>query len=154
MLQTSPPQEWTPPTTPIETTTLDVSGMRCAGCVKAVERQLNGLPGVVKAAANLTLEMVAVEYQPNSIEPADFAAKLTAAGFPSQPRNPDAEATTSSNAKRDTLSQLRRQLAVAAILIFLSTLGHLEMLGFSPIPGFSNIWFHYGLATVALLVPG
>ncbi|MDY6938678.1 MAG: copper-translocating P-type ATPase, partial [Cyanobacteriota bacterium] len=50
--------------------------------------------------------------------------------------------------------QLRQQLAVAAILIFLSTLGHLEMLGFSPIPGFSNIWFHYGLATVALLVPG
>ncbi|MBE9041579.1 cation-translocating P-type ATPase, partial [Oscillatoriales cyanobacterium LEGE 11467] len=155
MLQTSPPRESTPTATPMETTTLNVRGMRCGGCVKAVERQLNQLPGVVKAAANLTLETAAVEYQPHLIEPADCAAKLTAAGFPSQPYNPDAELTTADSETTDNLlEKLRWQLLIAAVLIFLSTLGHLEMLGFPAIPGFSNIWVHYGLATLALLLPG
>ena len=159
MLQTSPSREQTPSTAAVATTTLDVGGMRCGGCVKAVERRLNGLPGVVKAAANLTLETAAVEYQPDLIGPADCAAQLTAAGFPSKPRNPDTDLTAvdldaTGERHAAALGELRQQLLVAAILIFISTLGHLEMLGFPAIPGFSNIWLHYALATAALLLPG
>jgi Cu2+-exporting ATPase len=47
-----------------------------------------------------------------------------------------------------------RQLAIAAILLLLSGSGHFGNLGSSVLPVLNNIWFHCGLATVALLVPG
>jgi Cu2+-exporting ATPase len=35
--------------TSVETITLDVAGMKCAGCISVVERQLGQHPGVVAA---------------------------------------------------------------------------------------------------------
>ncbi|MDE5085624.1 MAG: heavy metal-associated domain-containing protein, partial [Trichodesmium sp. St16_bin2-tuft] len=50
---------------PSETITLDVSGMKCAGCVKAVERQLTQQIGVISARVNLATEVATVECETN-----------------------------------------------------------------------------------------
>ncbi|WP_017660200.1 heavy metal translocating P-type ATPase [Baaleninema simplex] len=141
-----------------QTLALDVGGMKCAGCVKAVERKLSQIPGVKSACVNLATEMATVEYEPNRVEPNHLAQTLTEAGFPSQPRTAtglsveDLEATEERH--RDAAREQQQQLMVAIALIVLSVVGHLQMLGLPAIPGLSNIGFHFTLATAALLVPG
>ncbi|MFQ3617749.1 MAG: heavy metal translocating P-type ATPase [Cyanobacteriota bacterium] len=138
-----------------QTLTLDVGGMKCAGCVKAVETELLQRPGVIAATVNLVTEMALVEAEPG-VDGASLAIALTEAGFPSQLRGaPSSDATPETPAarqQRETRARMR-QLAIACTLLFLSFLGHLSAFGI-PLPGLSNIWFHAGLATLALLFPG
>jgi P-type Cu2+ transporter len=138
------------------TYTLDVGGMKCGGCVRAVEKQLTQQPGVIHATVNLVTEVAMVECQPGAVDPETLAQKLTEGGFPTQSRHRDAEPDfADSPADRHRL-ETRRQLSratIAILLLVLSAVGHLEHFGVL-IPGLSNIWFHFGLATIALLFPG
>jgi P-type Cu2+ transporter len=70
----------------LETITLDVAGMKCAGCVKVVERNLLSNPGVISACVNLVTQVAVVEYEVGTIRPTILAEKLTTAGFPSVSR--------------------------------------------------------------------
>lgn len=139
--------------------TLDVSGMKCAGCVKAVEDQLLQQSGVLSATVNLVTEVATVECQPDT-NPTVLATRLTEAGFPSQPRLSAASAAESSNSedwaerRQLELRQQVRRVAIAALLLGLSTIGHLDHFHWVRIPVLSNIWFHFGLATLALCFPG
>ena len=143
--------------TSVKTVALDVGGMKCAGCVGAVERQLTSNPGVQSARVNLITEVAVVEYEAQ-IDPATLADKLTETGFPSKIRNSDrsiAEVTAQAQSKRQQQQQQRLwQLITAAVLLVFSSIGHLHHLGLPMIPIVSNIWFHWGLATLALLIPG
>lgn len=65
----------------METTTLMVLGMTCKGCVDAVKRALEGLPGVKAADPSLEKGSVAVEYDPKETSPSNFRAPIEAAGF-------------------------------------------------------------------------
>ena len=144
------------PTT--ETIALDVEGMKCAGCVKAVERQLQQNSGVVSACVNLITAVAVVEYETKAIKPEALAEKLTKTGFPSQVRQSDRsiqQAAAANAAKRQQQQKQQiRQLVTAIVLLVLSSIGHLSHLGFPYIPILSSIWFHYSLATLALLIPG
>ncbi|MGK7950780.1 MAG: heavy metal translocating P-type ATPase [Xenococcaceae cyanobacterium] len=144
--------------TEINTIALDVGGMKCAGCVKAVERQLQQNPGVVSACVNLITEVAVVEYEVGNVEPEIFAEKLTKTGFPSKLRAKERsfkETATQAAKKREQQQQQQLwQLVTAAILLIFSSIGHLHHLGFPAIPLLSNIWFHFVLATLALLIPG
>ncbi|MCY7390526.1 MAG: cation-translocating P-type ATPase, partial [Leptolyngbyaceae cyanobacterium CAN_BIN12] len=149
--------------TSAKTIAIDVTGMMCAGCVRSVEQALTRSSGVVAATVNLATEVATVQYIPETITPIALANTLTEAGFPSQPRLPkgDHDRTEASPPEFDlkqrrlqeTRQQIRR-LAIATLLLFLSALGHLEQLADITLPGLSNIWFHCGLATLALLFPG
>ncbi len=151
----------TAPSSKTETITLDVSGMKCAGCVKAVENQLTQQSGVISACVNLVTEVAVVQCEPGVISPEILAEKLTNAGFPAQPRSPYS-GTAVDTPELKALEERRRlesqqqlgQLAIATLLLVLSFLGHLGQLGGFTIPGLSNIWFHCGLATAALFGPG
>lgn len=144
-----------------QTIAIDVTGMKCAGCVRAVEQELTQCEGVVSATVNLATEVATVQYQPGTANPVKLAEKLTEAGFPSQARLPIADRPSIGTGQIDiqerrrleTRQQLWR-LAIATLLLLLSALGHLELLAGIKIPGLSNIWFHCGLATIALLGPG
>lgn len=133
-----------------ETFTLDIGGMKCAGCVKAVETKLTQHPGVVSAWVNLPMEIATVECETDAVEAEKLAQTITDAGFPSQPRwgtaSQDKDINTSR--RREIRASIAR-LSIAAILIILSGLGH-----FSHFSWLSNMWFHWGLATVTLLIPG
>ncbi len=158
----SPPVTLAPASAPrpdvLDLITLDVSGMKCAGCVKAVENQLKQVPGVTSASVNLVTEVAVVNCTPGQVLPEALAQKLTQAGFPAQSRTGDSETATAAldfTAQRQQAAQQQRvQLAIALVLLFLSSLGHLQQLGGLTIPGLTNIWLHAGLATVALLGPG
>jgi len=150
------------PPTPANFTrlTFDVGGMKCAGCVKAVEDVLLQQPGVQSATVNLVTEVALVECDRAAVNPIELAAKLTEAGFPSQPRWSPGEApaeaadreTPAERQQRETTDR-QKQLAIAALLLVLSAAGHLSLFNLT-IPGLSNIWFHCGLATLALIFPG
>src|SRR6056297_2110199 len=61
-------------------TTFQIDGMHCAGCVNAVDKQLEALEGVQSAQVNLATESATVEYEGDiSIEVFDEA--VTKAGF-------------------------------------------------------------------------
>jgi P-type Cu2+ transporter len=139
---------------PPELVTFDVGGMKCAGCAKAVERQLMQHSGVISACVNLAVEVATVECQPGAVDAEALAKKLTDHGFPSLSRSGgnqrEAEAAAIERRRQEIRQQIK-QLSIALILIILSGLGH--VLG-TKAPILSNIWFHWGLATLALLLPG
>jgi P-type Cu2+ transporter len=140
-----------------QTATLDVTGMKCAGCVKAVERQLLKNEGIISARVNLITEVAVVEYRMGSIVPKILAEKLTENGFPSQLRDSQSSQnylTKIGERRRQEGRQQRQQLIIAFLLLFFSSLGHLQHLGWGSVSFLGNIWFHWGLATLALLVPG
>ncbi|NET24794.1 cation-translocating P-type ATPase [Okeania sp. SIO1I7] len=142
---------------PAETITLDVSGMKCAGCVKAVERQLTQQTGVISALVNLATEVATVQCQIGAIDPNTLAEKLTNNGFPTQPRldTSEIDATKKQTERHNQeIKQQIRRIAIAAFLIILSGIGHLGHFIGLDIPIVSNIWFHAALATLALLLPG
>ena len=141
-----------------KTVALDVGGMKCAGCVKAVERQLEQNSGVVSACVNLVTEVAVVEYQAQSVTPETLAEKLTETGFPSQLRESDRSIYQIAQENREKRQQQEqqwvKQLITATVLLIFSSIGHLHHLGLPYIPVLSNIWIHFGLATLALLIPG
>ncbi len=155
------PKTATIPSAPAtEKITLDVAGMKCAGCVRAVEQQLAKHPGVLNASVNLVTEVAVVECEAG-INPASIAEQLTASGFETQARSSQDLTGTSADAaltpedkQRQEIRSALRQLVTAAVLLLLSSIGHLSQWTGSMLPVLSNIWFHWGLATVALLIPG
>ncbi|MEH2294347.1 heavy metal translocating P-type ATPase [Nostoc sp.] len=161
-MQLLPKTKLVPELDPIlEKIILDVGGMKCAGCVNAVERQLIQHPGVKSACVNLATEVAVVESETGVVDADALAQRLTAVGFPTQQRKASGtvagEISTlpdpAERQRREMLSSLR-QLAIAAVLLILSGSGHFGNLGSSVLPVLNNIWFHCGLATVALLIPG
>lgn len=154
MLQVSTQREEKITQPQLKTVTFDVGGMKCAGCVKAVERQLQQNPGVVSACVNLITEVAVVEYEQGTIEPETLAAKLTQTGFPSQLRATDERLDATLQRTAAKRQQQVWQLIVAVFLLIVSTIGHLHHLGSLTLPLLSNIWLHWSLATLALLIPG
>ncbi|MCV3214163.1 cation-translocating P-type ATPase, partial [Plectonema radiosum NIES-515] len=143
------------PTLTTEKITLDVAGMKCAGCVKAVERQLIEHPGVKSACVNLATEVAVVESEVGAVDALFLAKRLTDAGFPTKPRQACDRQNDEDPAKRQRreMRSSLRQLAIATTLLILSGIGHFGHMTGSMQP-LDNIWLHCGLATVSLLIPG
>jgi P-type Cu2+ transporter len=159
-MQVAPKTIESSPKAELETFTLDVEGMKCAGCVKAVENQLVQQPGVVSATVNLVTEVALVKCEVGTVNPAALTKALTEFGFPAQLRtgskrqtNGGLSGSPAERQRQETRQQIQRA-SIAVTLLFLSTLGHLDHFGWLKTPGLDNIWLHWGLATVALLGPG
>ena len=71
---------------------LSVPGLRCGGCVAAVERSLAELPQVVSARANLTLKQVRVILARADDDPLPILEKLEALGHEVHPVEADPQA--------------------------------------------------------------
>jgi P-type Cu2+ transporter len=149
---------------PTTTIVLDVAGMKCAGCVSAVEKQLLAQSGVKSACVNLLTGVAAIAVAPETATGNDLAAKLTSSGFPAQPRDVgDAEERSKRLAQRQEKyqqesQQLLWQLVTAAILLVLSAIGHFTQptthLHHGGYALLTNFWWHWGLATLAIAFPG
>lgn len=61
-------------------TTLQIDGMHCAGCVNAVDKQLESLEGVKSAQVNLATESAIVEYE-GEISMDEFAEVISKGGY-------------------------------------------------------------------------
>ncbi|MBL6983865.1 MAG: heavy-metal-associated domain-containing protein, partial [Anaerolineales bacterium] len=61
--------------------TLPITGMTCANCVAAVERNIKKVDGVQVANVNLSSERATIEYDPNQAGLDEFLARIDRAGF-------------------------------------------------------------------------
>ena len=143
---------------PSPTAVLEVTGMKCAGCVQAIEKHLSQQAGVQVATVNLVTQRATVAYEPQVVMPDALAVALTEMGFPSQVQ-PDLYSSFQDYQarlmqQRQAWMQKLRQLVMAVVLVVLSGLGHLEQVVGISIPGIGTMGFHWGLATIALLGPG
>ena len=137
-----------------QTLALEVDGMKCAGCVRAVETRLTQQPGVLSASVNLVTRVATVDYAPQDTDGDTLAQVLTAVGFPSQRRDRPRTADESLREADQALQHQTRNLAIAALLLILSSIGHLEHLFGWVLPGFDAMVVHWGLATLTLAFPG
>src|SRR5512142_2128077 len=60
---------------------IPVSGMACANCALAIEKKLQGTPGVFSASVNFANEMVTVGYDPQIIELSGIFNHIRDAGY-------------------------------------------------------------------------
>ena len=73
-----------PDAAPTRGTRFTVPGLRCAGCIAKIERELPRTPGVIAARVNFSSKRVAVEHAVSVDETALIAA-LQQLGFEAQP---------------------------------------------------------------------
>ena len=63
------------------TTTLQISGMTCGGCVRSVTGVLSGLDGVTSANVSLEAGTAVVQHDEAKVSPAALATAVEDAGF-------------------------------------------------------------------------
>ena len=140
-----------------QTVVLNVSGMKCAGCVRSVEQCLANCEGVVTATVNLVTEVAVVEVEPGRLTPDQLADQVTQAGFPTTPRTDTGEGARDLAdwvaRKQAEQRQQWRRFVIAIGLLLLSTIGHLKHFGWLTVPVLSDLWFHAVLATLTLAFP-
>jgi len=93
-------------------TGLFLDGLRCAGCVARVEKQLRAVAGVGDARINHTTQRAIVRFDPARVTAADLVAAVRTLGYEATPFDPDA---LERPVARDTRRALAR-LLVAAFL--------------------------------------
>ncbi len=141
---------------------LDIEGMKCGGCVRAVEQKLLAQPGVRQASVNLLSRTAWLELDPSAagsdpLEP--LQAAVACLGFSASPRA-EAGAPGSLKERHQQLGwwQQWRQLVVALLLLVVSGLGHLALAGQLPPSALSQLlaaaWLHALVASLALAFPG
>jgi len=62
-------------------TSIKIKGMHCAGCANAVERKLLSIPGVAKAAVNVTMENATIEFDETTVGLPQFSQAVEQAGY-------------------------------------------------------------------------
>jgi Cu2+-exporting ATPase len=85
-----------------------VPAMHCGNCILTIEQGLNGMAGVVKARANLSLRQVSITLQSAEVPLAPIASKLDELGY-----KPQAMGDATRQTKDETLRGLLRAVAVA-----------------------------------------
>lgn len=88
---------------------LAVEGIRCAGCMQAIESGLGRDAAILKARVNLALKRVTVEWKEGALRPEGVIERLAALGFKAYPFLPSAERDSVTREER----RLLRYLAVA-----------------------------------------
>ncbi|WP_017664237.1 heavy metal translocating P-type ATPase [Porphyrobacter sp. AAP82] len=130
--------------TPLVTTRLTVPGMKCAGCIGKIERELAKTPGIATARANLSAKRVAISHDPGLDEGA-LADALLALGFESQPVADNPLASDDAERRR-----LTRALGVAGFGMMNIML--LSVSVWSGAEGATRALFHWLSAAIALPV--
>ena len=143
---------------------LEVEGLKCGGCVRAVEQRLLQHPAVRDASVNLLTRTAWVDLNASEgegkFDPVpELRASLAALGFEARRRDEDAEALPGLERRRQRhWWEHWRQLVYALALLLVSGLGHLAEAGELPWQDPWNLLgrpgFHAIVATVALLGPG
>jgi len=133
----------------LEPLLLEIEGMKCGGCVRAVEQRLLDQPGVRQASVNLLTRTAWVDLASAEADQGILVEALAELGFQARLRSTEIDFSS----RRERLRarswwQQWRQLVVALLLLLVSVLGHL------PGAGLGALWIHALVATAALAGPG
>ncbi|MFN3989598.1 MAG: heavy metal translocating P-type ATPase [Erythrobacter sp.] len=131
-------------TSPLAATRFTVPGMRCAGCIAKIERELPKTPGVYAARANFSAKRVAITHDPG-LDEAVLERALLALGFEAQ-RVADNPLGTDAKERK----QLTRALGVAGFGMMNVML--LSVSIWSGADGATKQLFHWLSALIALPV--
>lgn len=143
---------------------LDIQGMSCASCARAVEKSVAALPGVLDASVNFAAETALIRYDESRTPISKITTAVTQAGYTAlEPRTPPAENDTPAGitderrerGKREIRSLLTRFLFSALFSLPLVYLAMGHMLGL-PIPAFlepDRRPLNFALAQLALTIP-
>ncbi|MFZ9752572.1 MAG: heavy metal translocating P-type ATPase [Cyanobium sp.] len=135
---------------------LEVEGMKCGGCVRAVEQRLLQQPGVGQVSVSLLSRTAWLEVdRPEQRLPA-LLESLAGLGYQARPRSDELPTSRRERLQERDWWQRWRQLLVALLLVLASGAGHLADAGASPLSAtpLGAPWFHALVATVALAGPG
>ena len=64
-----------------EKTTIEIKGMTCSACSRAVERSLGKMEGVAEVSVNLATEKATVIYDSEMVSIEDINARIRKAGY-------------------------------------------------------------------------
>ncbi|MFM7324497.1 MAG: cation transporter, partial [Nodosilinea sp.] len=73
-----------------QTLVLDIRGMKCAGCVQAVEKQRSRVEGVLSATVNLVTEVAVVTAEADRVTAEGLVDQVKRAGFEGMVRQVEA----------------------------------------------------------------
>ena len=135
---------------------LNISGMKCGGCVQTVEKIINNYEGTTNISVNLLTESAYFNIKNNLVDINEILKNLDENGFTSKIyKNDFSEKINKAELKKKSrwINEWKK-LNFALILLFFSVLGHLAEGGYINSPILGNILFHALIATTALLFPG
>jgi len=136
---------------------LRLSGMSCAACAARIERDLNHLPGVARAAVNFAAEKAVVEFNPAELSVPQIKKVVAGLGY----RASELDGHTTADLEREERSrEIRRQKTLvmfsgvlsAPLLVYMLAMV-LDLRGTVP-AFFFNPYFQFVLATPVQFIAG
>jgi len=129
----------------MRTTTLKITGMRCAGCVGAVEKQLAAVPGVKQATVNLAVGRAMVDHDAPSVTPDGLIHAVRKAGFDAEAVEDDAESDIGERHHHMQREQVgRREWIIWSIYAALAAVVMALSMGWHHPPQW-NVWLQLAL---------
>jgi Cu+-exporting ATPase len=132
---------------------LKISGMSCAACSAKIEKKLNKLDGVIKAAVNLATEKTNVQYDPSKIKASDIIKAIEFLGYKAE-KAQEVAADKEKEQREKEIKRLRFELIATAILSSPLILAMVVMLFHIDIGFLHNEYFQLIIATPVQFVIG
>ncbi len=136
--------------------TIPIGGMTCAACVKAVERAVGKVPGVVSVTVNIATEKASIKYNPALVRLSEIKAAIVKAGYVALSIDAGAKVDGHKAAKEKEIKTLWTKFAVSAafsVPLFYIAMG--AMLNW-PLPAAINAMnypLRYALLEIFLVIP-
>ncbi|WML47160.1 heavy metal translocating P-type ATPase [Neobacillus sp. PS3-34] len=135
---------------------LDIIGMTCAACSARIEKGLNKLDGINKAAVNLALETATVEYNPSQVSIQDMISKVEKLGY--QAKRKQEKNAEAADYREQEIERQKGKFVFSLILAFpllWAMVSHFSFTSFIYLPEMlMNPWVQLALATPVQFVVG
>ena len=134
----------------------DIIGMTCAACAVRIEKGLNKLDGVNKAAVNLALETAGVEFNPSQITIQEIVKKVEQIGYEAKVKQD--KAGDSTDHREREIEKQKGKFIFSLILSFpllWAMVSHFKFTSFIYLPDMlMNPWVQLALATPVQFIVG
>jgi Cu+-exporting ATPase len=137
----------------IKKETLKISGMSCAACSARIEKKLNKLEGVTKAAVNLAAEKAVVEYDSSQLKAFQVIKAIEALGYKAE-QVEEISKDREKEQREKEISKLKKELIISAILSSPLILAMILMFFKLDIALFHNEYLQFILATPVQFIIG
>lgn len=133
---------------------IGIGGMTCAACVRAVERSVSKLDGVIKAEVNLATEDLRVVYDPSKVRLSNIKETVKKAGYTPIDRKQSVDVDKEEK-ERESKKLFKKFLFSAAfsIPLLVISMGHMAGL---PLPSIINPHhnpLNFGIIQLILVIP-
>jgi len=127
---------------------LNIEGMSCVNCVKAVEKSLNKTEGISNSIINLTTEKASIEFDDKAVSPSQIISVIENAGY-------GASTICEENDQiKDESGSLKTRLIVSIILSIPLMLAMISMIFNIHAPLLHNPWFQLIFTTPIQFIIG